>query len=202
MLPQYLFTLFSSWPEFFCFSSVVFCLYLRSINSIRSELVWSMWIYIFCDKFATSILQRLALDFLSNYIFLAVGRVGSSTDLIVQRVEYVQETDKRSHLMDLLHAQRANGAHGKVLAICYSIWLNYWCLLGRLSNRMRFRPVSIHSEPSVSLLVGGKAFIVEVRYLPVFFWSIALFYIGVFRIGDYICIFNREPENFKTNCVV
>ncbi|CAK9186954.1 unnamed protein product, partial [Ilex paraguariensis] len=58
-------------------------------------------------------IQRLASDFLSNYIFLTVGRVGSSTDLIVQRVEYVHETDKRSHLMDLLHAQRANGAHGK-----------------------------------------------------------------------------------------
>jgi len=60
-------------------------------------------------------MQRLASDFLSNYIFLAVGRVGSSTDLIVQRVEYVQESDKRSHLMDLLHAQRANGVQGKVL---------------------------------------------------------------------------------------
>ncbi|KAJ0817414.1 putative RNA helicase [Helianthus annuus] len=60
-------------------------------------------------------IQRLASDFLANYIFLAVGRVGSSTDLIVQRVEYVQESDKRSHLMDLLHAQRANGAHGKVI---------------------------------------------------------------------------------------
>ncbi|XP_059646443.1 DEAD-box ATP-dependent RNA helicase 37-like [Cornus florida] len=58
-------------------------------------------------------IQRLASDFLSNYIFLAVGRVGSSTDLIAQRVEFVQETDKRSHLMDLLHAQRANGNHGK-----------------------------------------------------------------------------------------
>ncbi|KAK8478761.1 hypothetical protein V6N13_048873 [Hibiscus sabdariffa] len=58
-------------------------------------------------------IQRLASDFLSNYIFLAVGRVGSSTDLIVQRVEFVQESDKRSHLMDLLHAQRENGAHGK-----------------------------------------------------------------------------------------
>ncbi|KAJ8643476.1 hypothetical protein MRB53_005224 [Persea americana] len=58
-------------------------------------------------------IQRLASDFLSNYIFLAVGRVGSSTDLIVQRVEFVNESDKRSHLMDLLHAQRANGAHGK-----------------------------------------------------------------------------------------
>ncbi|KAL4351824.1 hypothetical protein GQ457_06G025250 [Hibiscus cannabinus] len=58
-------------------------------------------------------IQRLASDFLSNYIFLAVGRVGSSTDLIVQRVEFVPESDKRSHLMDLLHAQRENGEHGK-----------------------------------------------------------------------------------------
>ncbi|KAF6155250.1 hypothetical protein GIB67_019776 [Kingdonia uniflora] len=58
-------------------------------------------------------IQRLASDFLYGYIFLAVGRVGSSTDLIVQRVEFVHESDKRSHLMDLLHAQRANGTHGK-----------------------------------------------------------------------------------------
>ncbi|KAF5750641.1 DEAD-box ATP-dependent RNA helicase 11-like [Tripterygium wilfordii] len=58
-------------------------------------------------------IQRLASDFLSKYIFLAVGRVGSSTDLIVQRVEFVHESDKRSHLMDLLHAQKENGSHGK-----------------------------------------------------------------------------------------
>ncbi|TYI58683.1 hypothetical protein E1A91_D11G378300v1 [Gossypium mustelinum] len=58
-------------------------------------------------------IQRLASDFLSNHIFLAVGRVGPSTDLIVQRVEFVLESDKRSHLMDLLHAQRENGNHGK-----------------------------------------------------------------------------------------
>ncbi|XP_022754347.1 DEAD-box ATP-dependent RNA helicase 37-like [Durio zibethinus] len=58
-------------------------------------------------------IQRLASDFLANYIFLAVGRVGSSTDLIVQRVELVHESDKRSHLMDLLHAQRTNGVQGK-----------------------------------------------------------------------------------------
>ncbi|CAH2063671.1 unnamed protein product [Thlaspi arvense] len=58
-------------------------------------------------------IQRLAADFLSNYIFLAVGRVGSSTDLIAQRVEFVHDSDKRSHLMDLLHAQRENGVHDK-----------------------------------------------------------------------------------------
>ena len=59
-------------------------------------------------------MQRLASDFLATYIFLAVGRVGSSTDLIVQRVEFVYEPDKRSHLMDLLYAQRENGVQGKV----------------------------------------------------------------------------------------
>lgn len=64
--------------------------------------------------------QRLASDFLSNYIFLAVGRVGSSTDLIIQRVEFVHDSDKRSYLMDLLHAQReAVIQQGtKVLLIC------------------------------------------------------------------------------------
>lgn len=60
-------------------------------------------------------MQRLASDFLSSYVFLAVGRVGSSTDLIAQRVEYVLESDKRSHLMDLLHAQSENGIYGKVI---------------------------------------------------------------------------------------
>uniref|UniRef100_A0ACD5W4K6 Uncharacterized protein n=1 Tax=Avena sativa TaxID=4498 RepID=A0ACD5W4K6_AVESA len=58
-------------------------------------------------------IQRMASDFLENYIFLAVGRVGSSTELIAQRVEFVQEADKRSHLMDLLHAQRDSADQAK-----------------------------------------------------------------------------------------
>ncbi|CAD6226319.1 unnamed protein product [Miscanthus lutarioriparius] len=58
-------------------------------------------------------IQRMAADFLADYIFLAVGRVGSSTDLIAQRVEFVLDSDKRSYLMDLLHAQKANETHGK-----------------------------------------------------------------------------------------
>jgi len=75
-------------------------------------------------------LQRLASDFLASYIFLAVGRVGSSTDLIAQRVEYVLESDKRSHLMDLLHAQRENDVNGKVIVTsaycCYSNLYMCW----------------------------------------------------------------------------
>ncbi|KAF8041098.1 hypothetical protein BT93_B3119 [Corymbia citriodora subsp. variegata] len=62
-------------------------------------------------------IQRLAADFLYNYIFLAVGRVGSSTDLIVQRVEFVHDSDKRSYLMDLLHAQRDNAVQGKTQSL-------------------------------------------------------------------------------------
>jgi len=49
-------------------------------------------------------IQRLAQDFMGSYVFLAVGRVGSSTDLIVQHVEYVQPHDKRGVLVDLLHS--------------------------------------------------------------------------------------------------
>jgi len=47
-------------------------------------------------------IQRLAQDFLNNYVFLAVGRVGSTTDFITQKVEYAQEKDKRDLLMSLL----------------------------------------------------------------------------------------------------
>lgn len=47
-------------------------------------------------------IQRLASDFMHNYIFLSVGRVGSSTDLIVQHIEYVAANDKRQVLLDLI----------------------------------------------------------------------------------------------------
>ncbi|KAJ3297868.1 DEAD-box ATP-dependent RNA helicase [Borealophlyctis nickersoniae] len=49
-------------------------------------------------------IQMLARDFLKDYIFLAVGRVGSTSENITQRIEYVEEEDKRSLLLDLLHA--------------------------------------------------------------------------------------------------
>lgn len=67
---------------------------------------------LFSATFPTEI-QRLASDFLSNYIFLAAGKVGSSTDLITQKVEFVQEIDKRRHLMSTLHAHSTNLANGK-----------------------------------------------------------------------------------------
>lgn len=46
--------------------------------------------------------QILARDFLDNYIFLAVGRVGSTSENITQKVVWVEECDKRSFLLDLI----------------------------------------------------------------------------------------------------
>lgn len=48
-------------------------------------------------------MQILARDFLDNYIFLAVGRVGSTSENITQKVVWVEECDKRSFLLDLIH---------------------------------------------------------------------------------------------------
>lgn len=49
-------------------------------------------------------IQMLARDFLVNYIFLAVGRVGSTSENITQKTVWVDEYDKRSFLLDLLNA--------------------------------------------------------------------------------------------------
>lgn len=51
-----------------------------------------------------SLFQMLARDFLDEYIFLAVGRVGSTSENITQKVVWVEESDKRSFLLDLLNA--------------------------------------------------------------------------------------------------
>jgi len=48
------------------------------------------------------VIQELAQDFLDNYIFLAVGRVGSTTSLITQQLLNVQDGDKMDKLLDIL----------------------------------------------------------------------------------------------------
>jgi len=47
-------------------------------------------------------IQNLAQDFLHDYIFLAVGRVGSTTALITQQLKYVDTNDKTDELLDLI----------------------------------------------------------------------------------------------------
>ncbi|KIW17874.1 ATP-dependent RNA helicase ded1 [Exophiala spinifera] len=48
-------------------------------------------------------IQLLARDFLKDYVFLSVGRVGSTSENITQKIEYVEDNDKRSVLLDILH---------------------------------------------------------------------------------------------------
>ncbi|KAG6353878.1 hypothetical protein INS49_005135 [Diaporthe citri] len=52
-------------------------------------------------------IQMLARDFLKDYVFLSVGRVGSTSENITQKVEYVEDIDKRSVLLDILHTHGA-----------------------------------------------------------------------------------------------
>jgi ATP-dependent RNA helicase DDX3X len=54
-------------------------------------------------------IQMLAKDFLKDYIFLSVGRVGSTSENITQKVEYVEDQDKRSVLLDILVSQPPGG---------------------------------------------------------------------------------------------
>lgn len=47
-------------------------------------------------------IQRMAMDFLDDYIFVTVGRVGSTTEFITQKLEYVEEGMKQNTLLDLV----------------------------------------------------------------------------------------------------
>ncbi len=47
----------------------------------------------------------MARDFLHDYVFLAIGRVGSTSQNITQKIVWVEEAEKRSFLLDLLNIQ-------------------------------------------------------------------------------------------------
>lgn len=49
-------------------------------------------------------IQVLAGDFLKDYVFLSVGRVGSTSENITQSILQVDEREKRNYLIDILRA--------------------------------------------------------------------------------------------------
>ena len=70
-------------------------------------------------------IQRLAADFLHDYIFLTVGRVGSSTDLIAQHVEYMQGDQKKETVLDCVNTVEVRavvGARGLECAAGMRCW--------------------------------------------------------------------------------
>ncbi|KAK0229615.1 hypothetical protein EDD85DRAFT_726948, partial [Armillaria nabsnona] len=50
-------------------------------------------------------IQIFAKDFLKDYIFLSVGCVGSTSENITQKIEYIEDKDKRSVLLNILASQ-------------------------------------------------------------------------------------------------
>ncbi|RKO85199.1 P-loop containing nucleoside triphosphate hydrolase protein, partial [Blyttiomyces helicus] len=93
-------------------------------------------------------IQMLARDFLQDYIFLAVGRVGSTSENITQRVEYVEEDDKRSVLLDLLHADlnAADPTAPAKLTLCFVETKRSADMLCDFLQQHNFPATSIHGD--------------------------------------------------------
>ncbi|ODV60715.1 DEAD/DEAH box helicase [Ascoidea rubescens DSM 1968] len=89
-------------------------------------------------------IQVLARDFLKDYIFLSVGRVGSTSENITQRIIYVDDNDKNSVLLDILSASE----NGLTL-----IFVETKKMADTLSNFLilqQFPATSIHGDRSQS----------------------------------------------------
>ena len=85
-------------------------------------------------------IQMLARDFLRDYIFLSVGRVGSTSENITQKVEYVEDMDKRSVLLDILHT------HGMGLTLIFVETKRMADTLSEFLISQGFPATSIHGD--------------------------------------------------------
>lgn len=47
-------------------------------------------------------IQKLASDFMNEYVFLSVGRVGATSENITQKIELVRDEEKRPRLLEIL----------------------------------------------------------------------------------------------------
>ena len=85
-------------------------------------------------------IQMLARDFLKDYVFLSVGRVGSTSENITQKVEYVEDADKRSVLLDILHT------HGAGLTLIFVETKRMADALSDFLINQSFPATSIHGD--------------------------------------------------------
>jgi ATP-dependent RNA helicase DDX3X len=93
-------------------------------------------------------IQVLARDFLNDYVFLSVGRVGSTSENIAQRVEFVEEHDKRSFLLDILHSEmeEAKGSDQMKLTLVFVETKREADSLEDFLYREGFPTTSIHGD--------------------------------------------------------
>ncbi|MCJ1406617.1 DEAD-box ATP-dependent RNA helicase [Ptychographa xylographoides] len=102
-------------------------------------------------------IQMLARDFLKDYVFLSVGRVGSTSENITQKVEYVEDQDKRSVLLDILHT------HGAGLTLIFVETKRMADSLSDFLINQNFPATSIHGdrtqrerERALEMFRGGR----------------------------------------------
>ncbi|XP_058799331.1 ATP-dependent RNA helicase bel isoform X2 [Phymastichus coffea] len=94
-------------------------------------------------------IQILARDFLSNYIFLAVGRVGSTSENITQKIVWVEEHEKRSYLLDLLQAADFNNeTNTEALTLVFVETKKGADMLEEFLHQLNFPVTSIHGDRS------------------------------------------------------
>lgn len=91
-------------------------------------------------------IQMLARDFLSNYIFLAVGRVGSTSENITQKIVWVEEHDKRSYLLDLLQASNFADPSAESLTLVFVETKKGADMLEEYLHQMGYPVTSIHGD--------------------------------------------------------
>ena len=102
-------------------------------------------------------IQMLARDFLKDYVFLSVGRVGSTSENITQKVEFVEDHDKRSVLLDILHT------HGAGLTLIFVETKRMADSLSDFLINQNFPATSIHGdrtqrerERALEMFRGGR----------------------------------------------
>jgi ATP-dependent RNA helicase DDX3X len=103
-------------------------------------------------------IQLLAKDFLKEYVFLSVGRVGSTSENITQKIEYVEDEDKRSLLLDVIASMPTGG-----LTLIFVETKRMADMLSDFLLRSNIAATSIHGdrtqrerERALELFRGGK----------------------------------------------
>jgi len=99
--------------------------------------------FMFSATFPNEI-QRLALDFMNNYIFLTVGRVGSASKDVTQKIVFVAQQDKESYLLKFL-SESEGLAKGELLLVFTETKRGADDLEWSLNNR-GYRVSSIHGD--------------------------------------------------------
>ena len=61
--------------------------------------------FMFSATFPVEI-QRLASDFMKDYVFLAVGRVGAASKDVIQKIEWVEQHEKNYAVLDFLQVMK------------------------------------------------------------------------------------------------